>query len=95
MTFAVSWARDSSTCDLPKKSDFSNGDVKELMEAMKNRGWKDVLDVKVVFDPAVKNGLKTMTEGERAWAPIAARVDEEHRLAKIKFAKRLAEDESD
>ncbi|KAG4412347.1 hypothetical protein IFR04_014526 [Cadophora malorum] len=95
MTFAVSWARDSSTCDLPKKSDFSNGDVKELMEAMKNRGWKDVLDVKVVFDPAVKNGLKTMTEGECAWAPIAARADEEHRLAKIKFAKRLAEEESD
>ena len=37
MTFAISWAYDSSIGDLPK-SEFGNGDMKELMEAMKNRG---------------------------------------------------------
>ncbi|KAH7357116.1 hypothetical protein BKA65DRAFT_474907 [Rhexocercosporidium sp. MPI-PUGE-AT-0058] len=94
MLFRVAW--DSSTGSFVPKSEVLDSDVKELMEILKNRGWKDVLEVSVVFDPAIKSGLKTMTEGDRAWAPIIAKVDEEERLRKSKVTvMKIAGDNSD
>ncbi|KAL5323904.1 hypothetical protein ACEPPN_008446 [Leptodophora sp. 'Broadleaf-Isolate-01'] len=86
MNFQVAWDGGRAP-----NSEVLTGDVKELMEIMRSRNWRDVLEVNVVFDPAIKTGLKTINEGDRAWAPITARKE---RLRKVKFAamKEAAED---
>ncbi|KAG4437827.1 hypothetical protein IFR05_006673 [Cadophora sp. M221] len=79
-TFHVSW-NNSNRPSLPN-SEILAGDVKEFMEILENRSWRDVLEFKLMFDPEVKTGLKTMSEGERAWALISKGVIERRGLGR-------------